>query len=141
MPVNCINCGEIATRPVACSICHEFSCDKCTVSKSDEVTCVKCFLKSLNVSGRKMWTDLLKRKGIIKERVEDILNYLGSPVTEFSYTRINDIKSFIIKTKSAKGIEYNRVSEDVFKAFWEKAKRLGFEPKKIPFGERIIVQK
>ena len=88
-----------------------------------------------------MWTDLLKRKGVIKERVEDILNYLGFSVTEFTYTKIENIKSFIIKTKSEKGIEYNRVSEEVFKNFWEKAKRLGFEPKKIPFGERIIVQK
>ena len=139
--VNCVSCGEPATKPIVCSVCREFACDKCSISKSDELTCVKCFLKSLNVSERKMWTDLLKRKGVIKERVEDILNYLGSPVTEFSYTKIDNIKSFIVKTKGGKGVEYNRVSEDVFKSFWEKAKRLGFEPKKIPFGERIIVQK
>ncbi|MBI3413169.1 MAG: hypothetical protein HY051_03755 [Candidatus Aenigmarchaeota archaeon] len=139
--VNCVHCGEIAARPVVCFSCREFACDKCSISKSNETTCVKCFLKSLSVAERKMWTDLLKRKGVIKERVEDILNYLGSPVTEFSYTKLEDIKSFIVKTKGEKGIEYNRVSEDVFKSFWEKAKRLGFEPKKIPFGERIIVQK
>lgn len=139
--VNCVSCSELATNPVVCSTCREIACDKCAVSKSGELTCVKCFLRSLNASEKKMWTDLLKRKGVIKERVEDILNYLGSPVTEFTYTKIEDIKSFIVKTKGEKGLEYNRVSEDVFKNFWEKAKRLGFEPKKIPFGERIIVQK
>ncbi|MBI4167427.1 MAG: hypothetical protein HY515_00575 [Candidatus Aenigmarchaeota archaeon] len=139
--VNCVNCGEAATKPIVCAECREFACDKCSISKNNETTCVKCFLKTLNAPGKKMWTDLLKRKGVIKERVEDILNYLGSPVTEFSYTKIENIKSFIVKTKGAKGIDYNRVTEDVFKSFWEKAKRLGFEPKKIPFGERIIVQK
>ncbi len=139
--VNCANCNETATKPIVCFSCREFACDKCSISKSNETTCVKCFLKTLNASEKKMWTDLLKRKGVIKERVEDILNYLGSPVTEFSYTSVQNIKSFIVKTKGAKGIDYNRVSEDVFKSFWEKAKRLGFEPKKIPFGERIIVQK
>ncbi|MBI1971893.1 MAG: hypothetical protein HYS53_01190 [Candidatus Aenigmarchaeota archaeon] len=139
--VQCVHCGDAAKNPVVCSGCREFACDKCTISRNNETTCVKCFLKTLNPAGRRMWTDLLKRKGVIKERVEDILNYLGSPVTEFSYTSIENIKSFIVKTKGAKGVDYNRVSEDVFKNFWEKAKRLGFEPRKIPFGERIIVQK
>ncbi|MBI4177162.1 MAG: hypothetical protein HY516_02245 [Candidatus Aenigmarchaeota archaeon] len=139
--VNCVSCDEPAAKPVVCSVCSEIACDKCAIAKSDELTCVRCFLKSLNASEKKMWTDLLKKKGVIKERVEDILNYLGSPVTEFSCTKIEDIKSFIVKTKGQEGVEYNRVSEDVFRSFWEKAKRLGFEPKKIPFGERIVVQK
>ncbi|MFH0889541.1 MAG: hypothetical protein V1836_00145 [Candidatus Aenigmatarchaeota archaeon] len=141
MSVQCSNCGDKTAKPVLCAECSEFSCEKCAIASSESTNCVKCFLKSLNIAERKMWTNVLKKKGVIKERVEDILNYLGSPVVEFTYTIIGDKKSCTIKTHGPKGVEYNRVSYDVFKGLWDKANRLGFEPKRIPFGERIIVTK
>ncbi len=118
MSLPCCHCKENVTKPVMCSSCNEFACDKCTISKDGSITCVQCFLKSSNIAERKMWTEILKKKGVIKEKVEDILNYLGSPVAEFSYTNIEGKKSFIIKTKGAKGFEYNRVSDETFKSFW-----------------------
>ena len=141
MSVECCHCGDIAKKPIICSSCDEFACDKCVIEKNSINTCVKCFLKASTVAERKMWTGILKKKGIIKERVEEILNYLDSPVMEFTYTRIGDKKSCTIKTAGEKGIEYNKVSDEVFTKFWEKARRLGFEPKRIPLGERIIIKK
>jgi len=133
----CCYCNKIIDVGEAfiCSDCSGFVCDECCIVYKDKPICIACYFKMCTPKEKEIMSSILSRKGVKMKTEDKPLVFKNLPITELFYIKEGEKTLYKVKVSS----NYFPVTEKEFKDLWERAKKLGFLPERIPFGERIKI--